>query len=158
MNAYPNPSSLAQPTRRCRHALPLTALYPFLCMLIVAGWLTAGGCAFAADLPHTAWLVKDVGGHEAIDNLRPTIEFTTNGQANGRTGCNEWSASSQIDGAKLSFGPVATTRMACSPPINKQESQFVAALAATRAFRIDANGLLVLVDKQNKTLMRASPR
>jgi heat shock protein HslJ len=127
-------------------------------MLIVGSWLTWVDCALAADLLPTTWLVRDIGGHESAGNLRPTIEFTTDGQAGGRTGCNDWSASSQIDGAKLSFGPVATTRMACLPRINKQESQFVAALAATKAFHIDTSGLLILVDKQNKILLRASPR
>jgi heat shock protein HslJ len=127
-------------------------------MLIVGCWLTAAGHASAPDLINTTWLVKDIGGHEAVGTLLPTIEFTADGQTCGRAGCNDWSASSHIDGTKPSFGPVAMTRMACLPLINRQESQFVAALAATKAFHIDTSGLLILVDKQNKTLLRASPR
>jgi putative lipoprotein len=129
----------------------------FFPTLIVACWLTAGGGALAADILNTKWLVKDVGGHGAVGNLRPTIEFTADGHAGGRAGCNDWSASfSYVNGAKLSFGPVATTRMACLPLIDHKEGQFIAALAAAKTFRIDASGLLILVDGQNKTLMRAS--
>jgi heat shock protein HslJ len=138
---------------RCLRGSKINSL---LRTLIVGYWLIAGGCALAANLLNTTWLVKDVGGHGAVGDLRPTIEFTADGHAGGRAGCNDWSASSHIDGAKLSFGPVATTRMACLPLINKQESRFIAALAATRAFRINTSGLLILFDEHNKTMMRAS--
>ncbi len=137
-------------------APPGSKVNRLLCTLIVGCWLNTGGCALAADLLNTTWLVKDVGGHGAAGDLRPTIEFAADRQAGGRAGCNDWSSSSHIDGAKLSFGPVATTRMACLPLINKQESRFIAALVAARAFRIDTSGLLILFDEHNKVLMRAS--
>jgi heat shock protein HslJ len=129
---------------------------PF-CVLIAGYWLAAASCALAADLLHTSWLVKEVGGHQTVGSLRPTIEFNDDGQTSGRAGCNDWNASSQIDSSKLSFGPVVTTRMACVPTMmNEQERYFFLALAATKAFRISADDSLILLDAYNKNLMRAS--
>jgi heat shock protein HslJ len=123
---------------------------------VVALSLIAGGGALATDLQNTKWVINDVGGRGALDDSRATIEFTNDGHAGGHAGCNDWNAAWHGSGAKLSFGPVATTRMACSGPVDDREREFVAALTAVKAFRVEPSGLLILSDKHNKTAIRAS--
>jgi heat shock protein HslJ len=123
---------------------------------VVALSLIAGGGALAADLQNTKWVINDLGGHRAFEDPRTTIQFTNDGHAGGHAGCNDWNAPWHGSGAKLSFGPVATTRMACAGPVDDWEREFVAALTAVKAFRIEPSGSLILSDKHNKTVIRAS--
>ncbi len=42
-----------------------------------------------------------------------------------------------IAGETIRFGPIASTKMACSPPAMHQEDRFFAALNDVRAWRFD---------------------
>jgi heat shock protein HslJ len=123
---------------------------------VVALSLIAGGDALADGLQNTKWIINDVGGRAALDDPRATIEFTNDGHAGGHAGCNDWNAAWHGRTPKLSFGPVATTRRACSGPVDDREREFVTALSTVKVFRVEASGLLVLADKHKKTVIRAS--
>ena len=49
-----------------------------------------------------------------------------------------------VDGAALTFGPLATTRMACEENLMAQEAAVLEALAGVSGWEIDADGLLHL--------------
>ena len=48
------------------------------------------------------------------------------------------------DGAALTFGPMATTRMACEESLMTQETAVLEALAGVSGWEIDADGRLHL--------------
>jgi putative lipoprotein len=121
----------------------------FACML--PGLLSA-----SEQLADSKWLVEDISGRGVIDNLQTTLEFGADGRVDGRAGCNRWTASWRVAGDNLALGPAATTRMACTPAVGDQEQKFLAALAAVRTFRIDARGLLILLNGKGASLIRAS--
>jgi len=75
-------------------------------------------------------------------------------QVTGIAGCNNYSASYQATRNKLSFGPVATTRKACSTPLGimQQENAFLAALDSTASYKLKNNSLEML-DSKGKTLL-----
>ena len=58
----------------------------------------------------------------------------------------------QLDGASLTFGPVATTRMAGPPEQIEAEQRFLADLARIRRWRLD-DGNVVLSDEAGGTLI-----
>jgi heat shock protein HslJ len=65
--------------------------------------------------------------------------FGDDGRVEGSGGCNRFGGPFALDGSRLSIGPLATTRMACSEPegVGEQEAAFLAALgrAATWSIR-----------------------
>lgn len=61
------------------------------------------------------------------------------------------------DGEGISFKGLATTKMACPPPLNNQESVFLHALEATKKQRITRDSL-ELRNASDKVLMRLEAR
>src|SRR3954454_253807 len=125
-------------------------------LFVVAFSLIAAGGALATDLQNTKWLVNTVGRQGALDDPRATVEFTTDAHAGGHAGCNHWNAAWHVRGSTISFGRVAATRMACSGPVDNRERKFIAALSAVKAFRVEPSNLLILADKYNRIVIRAS--
>jgi heat shock protein HslJ len=62
----------------------------------------------------------------------------------GSGGCNRLLGSYELDGNRLTFGPVATTMMACPEPLMRRERAFLQVLEATTAWRIDGETLELL--------------
>jgi heat shock protein HslJ len=113
----------------------------------VALSLSAAGCASKpAPLPSIIglWDAQDIAGTPVPKDARVTLSLYGDGRAVGRAGCNNYTGSYKRTGTAISFGPLATTRMACSPELMSLEQTYLAALAAaTRADR-QPNNTLVL--------------
>ncbi|WP_338466802.1 YbaY family lipoprotein [Novosphingobium sp. ZN18A2] len=88
--------------------------------------------------------VEDIDGTGLIDNSHVTILFGTDGRVSGSTGCNTFSASYTANGNALSIGPVATTRRACLPALDKQQARFLEAMQSLSQWSLDPQGRLVL--------------
>jgi len=85
------------------------------------------------------------------------VKFEQNNKVWGRLGCNRFTGTYTQDGAALTFGPLATTRMACPEPNMKTEARVSAALTATR--QADISHLkLVLRDEAGKELLALQRR
>ena len=80
------------------------------------------------------------------------VKFEQDNKVWGRLGCNRFTGTYTQDGAALTFGPLATTRMACPEPNMKTEARVSAALTATR--QADISHLkLVLKDDVGKEIL-----
>ena len=99
--------------------------------------------ALVPDLAGTGWVLEVVGGIALVD-VEPTITFGGDGTVAGFTGCNTFSGTYALDGATLSFGPLATTKMACADPTMFVESAFLAALGGVTGWSLDGDGRLAL--------------
>ena len=119
-------------------------------------WLLGGAvlalaaCGSTAEPPHpldgTSWRLlslesmSDQQGTTTVDDpSRYTVEFGTDGRAAFRIDCNRGNSTWQADAASpdsgtLSFGPIATTRMACPQP--SLEHEVSTALGYVRGFLI----------------------
>ncbi|MGH7528540.1 MAG: META domain-containing protein [Gemmatimonadales bacterium] len=78
----------------------------------------------------------------------PNLHFDAEaGRVTGFAGCNRLGGSYQAaaSGDSLKFGPLVTTKMACEPGM-ELETGFLAALEATRAYRVSERGLELLGD------------
>jgi heat shock protein HslJ len=65
----------------------------------------------------------------------------------GSGGCNRIAGSYTRDGDRLAFGPIASTQMACvDARLNRQETEFLAALAATNRHEIRGDTLVLARD------------
>jgi putative lipoprotein len=117
-------------------------------------YLTA--CGGADRLDGTRWLTEYIDERGVIDFAQTTLEFVEPGRAAGRGGCNRWSASVEIRGSTIQFGDAITTKMACVEALMDQENRFLAALQASRSFRVK-DQKLVLLDAQGKERVSLTP-
>jgi heat shock protein HslJ len=106
----------------------------------------------AAELAGTSWTLVSIGGAPVVEGSGPHLTFAANGNASGSTGCNSMSGTYATDGAALTFGPLATTRMACEPNLMNQETAVLQALAGVSGWEIDADGLLHLTGETELVL------
>jgi heat shock protein HslJ len=86
------------------------------------------GVDWVLDNASLATLVASVPAAVHIDLL-----FTTE-QAGGSSGCNHYSAPFQAIGGSISFGPFASTAMACEQAVMKLEAAYVRALEGSTAY------------------------
>ncbi len=72
--------------------------------------------------------------------------FSTDGNLGGSAGCNQYNAGYTIDGAALTIGPAASTRMMCAEPegVMEQETAYLAALSSVAGFEITGSQLNLL--------------
>ena len=98
----------------------------------------------AAALEGTEWRLVDIGGQPSpagADSTRhPGFTLLADGRkVQGSAGCNRMTGTYQLDGQKLKFGPLATTRMAC--PAMQTETAFLKALEATTRYAVNGSSL-----------------
>ena len=97
-----------------------------------------------AELAGTSWTLVSVGGAPVVESAGAGLNFDAGGGVSGSTGCNSASGSFSVDGPALTFGPLATTRMACEELLMAQEAAVLQALAGVDAWEIDDDGRLHL--------------
>lgn len=117
---------------------------PFRSVVLIA-LLAVAGCRGATPVNaiwdlvvlHGAPVHADEGGRAPTMRLDPSDQ-----RVGGTTGCNGYSGPFTLKGDSLTFGALVSTRRACvDPEMNRQEAAFLAALTATRAWRVDGDTL-----------------
>ena len=103
----------------------------------------AAGTPGAADLAGD-WTLAEIGGAPAAAGVGTTLTLGDAAEATGSGGCNSFHGSYSLDGETFRFGAIAATRRACPGPQMEQEARFLAALDATRGFRVESDRLLLL--------------
>ncbi len=110
----------------------------------------------------TEWRLVEVGGKAAQPGFRERVASVTfapeGGGVHGSGGINSFFGPYALDGDKLRIENLGMTRMAGPPELMDQESAFVAALHAARAWKIRGD-TLELADETGTMLarLRAAP-
>jgi heat shock protein HslJ len=136
-------------------------------MLIAAGALLLGS-ASQGDETETegavddgiegVWLVEDIEQAGVVDRLRSTLAIDADSRAFGNGGCNRFTGTARIDGAAVSFGPLASTRRMCPPAIMDQEQRFMAALGRVKRWSREGDLLRLYGDEADtEPLLRLTP-
>ena len=95
--------------------------------------LTACG-GEGTSLTASEWILTSLEGRLLIAEAPITAAFTDEGQVAGTAGCNTYSGSYEVDADMITFGLMATTRMACPQPVMEQEASYLAVLDRTQAY------------------------
>lgn len=121
----------------------------------------AGNAVSAADAPAglegVDWQLKQYRAGTALQPAASgrgdaVLRFD-GGRMTGSAGCNRLMGAYRADGTRLTFEPrIASTMMACPPPLMAQEQAVTDALAAAAGFSIDA-GRLQIRDAAGATLL-----
>lgn len=98
------------------------------------------------------WVVEDINRGGIIDRSRVTLNFGNDGRVSGRASCNNYVGAYQVDGRSLQLSQLATTRRACAPALNEQETRFVQTLEQISRFHLDETGALILEGEEGGSL------
>jgi len=94
----------------------------------------------ATAVPGTSWVLRDLSG-VTLGTGVPTIDFGTDGTVSGSAGCNTFNGTYTVEGSSISFGPLASTKMACPEADMAVETAFLAGLAGATSWSIQAEML-----------------
>jgi heat shock protein HslJ len=125
--------------------------------LLVAVVFTAG-CGGDADgevlasLDGTSWSLAEGEGIPIPDGVTMTIAFAA-GRVSGSGGCNRFTGTYEEAGESISFGALATTRMACADEVMAAERTYLAALETVSSWTA-TDAELVLSDDAADELLR----
>ena len=101
----------------------------------------------AEELVNTQWVLESIieGGVEPLSfsTAQPYLEFRENGEAGGSGGCNTFSTQYQAQEGQISFGPVASTKIACAIDIMQKEQKFFDALGSADRFELAGDTLQI---------------
>ncbi|WP_457814590.1 META domain-containing protein, partial [Staphylococcus aureus] len=78
-----------------------------------AGLTGCAGDAVKLKQDHS-YVVEWIGERPLMDYAHLTVTLGTDGRAYGNGGCNHWFAPYTVDGDKLSFGKIGSTRKLCA--------------------------------------------
>ncbi|WP_332687002.1 META domain-containing protein, partial [Bosea sp. (in: a-proteobacteria)] len=104
--------------------------------------------------PAGRWLLEYIRGAGVIDRLQTVLEIAPDGSVTGSGGCSRMHGKAKIAGARISFGPLASTNMACVPAAMNQEQRFFTGLRDVRRWEINpAQRKLALLDAAGQPVM-----
>jgi putative lipoprotein len=100
--------------------------------------------ASPGDLVGSSWRLASIGGAPALSNVEATLEFAEGGRVAGKGSCNQFSGSVVVTGAAITFGPIASTKMAClDAAVGEQEKHYFDALGGAERFVVDETSLSI---------------
>jgi heat shock protein HslJ len=106
-----------------------------------------------ASLTGTDWILQDLAGTTALPNVKATLAFPEAGRVAGNASCNRFTGSAEISGDTITFGMLASTRMACADnAASSQETEYLTALAAAKRFELKDSTLLIYAEGYDKPL------
>lgn len=102
-----------------------------------------------ADVEGTTWMITGTVANEAVSSIpqgaEPSLTIT-DGQAAIVTGCNNGSGSVEVTDTTMTFGPIATTKMACEPDLDDLEATVLAVLQGEVTYEIDGATMSIRAD------------
>jgi len=130
---------------------------------------SAGQMAFVADrtsLVGTNWVLTALGDANNPTAPAEGSDFTAfftrqpgapSGLLQGRSGCNEYNSTFVASLTEIKINPPATTRMACPPPVDAQETEFLLALSTASKYAIIGDVLKIPYDQGKMLSFTAVP-
>jgi uncharacterized membrane protein len=111
--------------------------------------------ASATSLLEGDWRVQSINGRPVAPRTTPRVTFHGE-RISGNASCNKCNGSFRFQRGRLTTGPLASTRMACSARVqNVQETAILRILGAPLTVSRNALGKLVLSGRQGERLVLA---
>jgi OmpA-OmpF porin, OOP family len=101
--------------------------------------------AVGGQVENTRWELAELYGKPVAppwQQKEPYLQLNPNGKTlQGFTGCNSVTANYQLNGAKVKFSNLTSTKVSCGEPYMKQESAFLNAFKATDSWKLSGDKL-----------------
>ncbi len=113
------------------------------------------GCGGAprALLGSEEWSITEIASSGVLGDTTPSIVFLDDNAVAGNGSCNRYRGGFKLTGEGLRIEQLASTMMACPPPVMQQELSLIRQLEATQGFDIRADGALILKDAKGGTVI-----
>jgi heat shock protein HslJ len=101
------------------------------------------------------WRAVEIAGKPVVvtnNRAEPHVVFDMHQHTHGSDGCNRFNGE-YVTVQGLRFGRLASTRMACAPPVDAEARDFTSALSKTVNYRISGRQI-ELLDVEDRVLMR----
>ena len=95
------------------------------------------------DLKGVSWILTQmttVGGQTEIVSVGVSAEFDGS-TISGNSGCNQYHASYEAQGSRISFGPIAGTKKLCGDPADSTETRYLQLLGDVGSYRISGRSM-----------------
>jgi heat shock protein HslJ len=128
--------------------------------LLIASFFLAIGCSSNKEsvntLLHDIWVLESIESktysRAENQNLHPTVEiYLAEERFNGNTGCNNMSGKITVNGSKISFTNIITTKMFCD---GVDETSFISALEKANNYKIEKMRLYLYDDDRELLVLR----
>jgi len=126
-----------------------------VCSLSLLAACSASPTVSDEPLQERYWRAIEIDGTALpapAGRAEPHVVLGANLRAHGSDGCNRFHGSYDISKG-LRFSQLATTMMACPPPVDQQARAFAQALGATADYRINGKQMQLL-DQDGKVRLR----
>ena len=111
--------------------------------LVLAACMARPETPLPDGLAGTSWRAETLVGEPVADDTVVTMEFAGSDRIAGKAACNRYNGPLRVEAGRLRIGPLATTRMACPPPLMAAEEVFLAALEGPTRLSRDNSALLL---------------
>jgi len=124
-----------------------------ICMLTVS---CSSGNNKADPRIHDIWALESIEGvtysRNEDQNQHPTLEiFLAEERFLGNTGCNNMNGKVNVEGEKISFSDITTTKMFCA---DVDETSFLTALKKADSYKIEKMKLYLFYDEKEILVFR----
>ena len=103
------------------------------------------------------WVAEAVGGGALPNQPAVTLQLGADGHVAGKAGCNQYSGPYDIGAGTISFGALASTKMACDDPVMAIEQGYLEALAKVTHYQVrNETELLLLAEDDSRIRLRRS--
>ncbi|RDV07279.1 META domain-containing protein [Sphingorhabdus pulchriflava] len=99
------------------------------------------------------WQAYSIDGKPVVSGSEVTLMLGSDGKVGGKSGCNGYGASYQLDGSSLKvFPPMIGTMMACAPNLMDQEQAYRALMEKATIASLTTDGKLEVVSASGATI------
>jgi heat shock protein HslJ len=95
----------------------------------------------AASLAGTSWMLTQQDGQPVSSGVTITAGFGADGNVSGSGGCNNYNGAYTVEGGSITFGPLASTMMACPEPQMGAETAYLGALEKVNTWMVEGTTL-----------------
>ena len=112
------------------------------------------------ELRQHSWQLTEMGPVGASSpipsDLSVTLEFREDGQFGGKSACNGYFGSYDVDGPKLSFSAMGSTQMYCGEAAMQLEDAYFTALGQVQTYHLQDDQLTLFYDQGKSLLLFSS--
>lgn len=125
-------------------------------LVLILGVTMLAGCGSKESAPLTTetvrtmlvdkkWTCQKLFQREMRGDNKPFLEFKSDGTVVGYGGCNDFTGQYMLDGEKLSFGPLASTKKACRGGQAELEFTFHMFLGEVQRLQVEGDELFLFI-------------
>jgi heat shock protein HslJ len=107
----------------------------------------------------TRWVVQAVEKNGSVSSVpgdrEAFLTFSADGKVQGRSACNQFGGDAKVDGDKIAFSDLFSTKMACPDDVMTVENTMLAVMSGVAVFDIDGDQLTLTGPDGQRIRLRA---